>query len=77
MSLYQQKIQNGQVTIQNATKNFDCIPIVDRLKTVSWSYYSHPGGVVKPVYGLLTSPIHTNRKICEMKRTHVEKIVNT
>ena len=34
---------------KHATKNFDYTPIVDRLRTVSWSKNRHPTGVVKPV----------------------------
>ena len=30
----------------NATKKFDYIAIADRLRTVSWSNYGHPTGVV-------------------------------
>ena len=30
----------------NATKKFDYTAIADRLRTVSWSNYSHPTGVV-------------------------------
>ena len=40
----------------NATKKFDYTAIADRLRMVSWSNYSHPAGVVKPVYGLPTFP---------------------
>ena len=35
----------------NATKKFDKTAIADRLRTVSWSNYSHPTGVVNLVYG--------------------------
>ena len=35
----------------NATKKFDNIAVVDRLRTVSWSNYNHPTGVVNLVYG--------------------------
>ena len=35
----------------NATKKFHYTAIVDRLRTVSWSNYSHPTGVVNLVYG--------------------------
>ena len=30
----------------NATKKFDYTAVADRLRTVSWSNYSHPTGVV-------------------------------
>ena len=32
--------------INNATKKFDYTAVADRLRTVSWSNYSHPTGVV-------------------------------
>ena len=35
----------------NATKKFDSTAIADRLRTVSWSNYSHPTGVVNLGYG--------------------------
>ena len=35
----------------NATKKFDYTAVADRLRTVSWSNYSHPTGVVNLVYG--------------------------
>ena len=38
---------NGQH--KNATKNFDCTAIADRLRTVSWSNNSYPTCVVKPI----------------------------
>ena len=42
---------------KNATKNFDYITIVDRLRTGSWGNDSHPTGVVKPVNGIPTFPL--------------------
>ena len=48
------KIQNATWQHKNATKTFDFTTIADRLWTVSWSNYSHPTGVVKPVYGTQT-----------------------
>ena len=52
----------------NATKKFDDRAVADRLRTVSWSNYGHPTGVVNLVYGpnLLT---HRNSRV--IKRTHV------
>ena len=35
----------------NATKKFDYRAVADRLRTVSWSNYDHPTGVVNLVYG--------------------------
>ena len=35
----------------NATKKFDYRVVADRLRTVSWSNYGHPTGVVNLVYG--------------------------
>ena len=36
---------------------FDYTTIADRLRTVSWGNDSHPTGVVKPVYDILTFPL--------------------
>ena len=38
---------------------FDYTAIADRLTAVSWSNNIDPTGVVKPVYGSLTSPLTT------------------
>ena len=35
----------------NATKKFDYTAVADRLRTVSWSNYSHPTGVVNRFTG--------------------------
>ena len=35
----------------NATKKFNYTAVADRLRTVSWSNYGHPTGVVNLVYG--------------------------
>ena len=35
----------------NATRKFDYRAIADRHRTVSWSNYGHPTGVVNLVYG--------------------------
>ena len=35
----------------NATKKFDYTAVADRLRTVSWSNYGQPAGVVNLVYG--------------------------
>ena len=53
---------------KDATKNFVYTTIADRLRTVSWSYFCHPTGVVKP--GLRDPNLPTNRKSCSIKRTH-------
>ena len=37
--------------INNATKKFDYTAVADRLRTVSWSNYSHPTGVVNRFTG--------------------------
>ena len=52
----------------NATKKFDYTAVADRLKTVSWSNYIHPTGVVNLVYGT-NLPIPRNSRV--IKRTHV------
>ena len=40
-------------------KKFDYTAIADRLRTVSWSNYSHQTGMVKPVYERPTFPLTT------------------
>ena len=35
----------------NATKKFDYTAVADRLRTVSWSNYGHPTGVVNQFTG--------------------------
>ena len=54
--LHPQKNPKSDVATKNATKNFDYTSIADRLRTVSWSYSSHPTGLVKPVYKRSTFP---------------------
>ena len=49
---------------------FDYTAVADRLRTVSWSDYGHPTGVVYLVYGpVLPTPRNSN----VIKRTHVLK----
>ena len=46
------EMSKGQSEItNNTTKKFDKTAIADRLRTVSWSNYSHPSGEVNLVYG--------------------------
>ena len=55
--------------INNATKSSIKQRLAaDRLRTVSWSNYSHPTGVVNLVYGRNLPTPRNNRVI---KRTHV------
>ena len=56
-ALHQQKTLKSNVT----TQNFDYITTAGRLRTGSWSNKSHPTGVVKPVYGILTFPLTVNK----------------
>ena len=44
-------VTRAKETTQKATKNFDYTAVRDRLRTVSWSNYSHPYGVVKRFTG--------------------------
>ena len=53
---------------KNATKKFDYRAVADRLRTVSWSNYGHPTGVVNLVYGPILS---TPRKSRVIKRIYV------
>ena len=53
----------------NATKKIDYTAIVDRLRTVSWSNYSHPTGVVNRLTG---PPTYSRQQPCNQKDTHVK-----
>ena len=68
------EISKGQSdNTNNATKKLDYTVVADRLRTVSWSNYGHPTGVVNLVYGPnLPTPCNS----CVIKRTHVKKYVN-
>ena len=47
------EMSKGQSDNKNiATKKFDWTAVADRLRTISWSNYSHPTGVVNLAYGL-------------------------
>ena len=50
----------------NATKKFDYTAVVDRLRTVSWSNYGNPTGVVNLVYGP-NLPIPHNSDVIKMR----------
>ena len=52
----------------NATKKFDKTAIADRLRTVSWSNYSHPTGVVYQVYR--AQPSHSPQQLCNRGQEH-------
>ena len=51
---WKRQFQKAKWQHKNAAKNFDYKTIADRLRTVSWSNYSQPTGVVKPVNGIQT-----------------------
>ena len=57
----------------NATKKFDYTVVVDRIRTVSWSNYGHPTGVVNLVYGL---NLPTPATAVQSKGHTFQKIVN-
>ena len=50
----------------NVTKKFDYRAIADRLRTVSWSNYGHPTGVVYRFYRAHL-PTHRNSRAIEGK----------
>ena len=52
----------------NVTKKFDYTAVADRLRTVSWSNYVHPTGVVNLVYGP-NLPTPLNSRV--IRRTHI------
>ena len=56
--------------INNATKKFDYTEVADKLRTVSWSNYGYPTGVVNLVYG---PNLPTPRNSRVIKRTHIGK----
>ena len=53
-----EKSKNNMKT-QKCHQNFEYTTIADRLRTVIWSYESHPSGVVKPVNGIQILPLTT------------------
>ena len=53
----------------NATKKFDYTAVADRLRTVSWSNYGHPTGVVN--LGLRAKPSHFPQQPCNQKETRL------
>ena len=71
--LHQQKCQKGKVTTQTTPQKIDYTAVADRLRTVSWSNYGHPTGVVNPVYG---PNLPTPRNSRVIKRTRVYKFVD-
>ena len=60
--LYQQKSPKFKVATWKRHQNFDYSTIADRFRTVSLSNGSHPTGLVKPVYGIPTSPLIMERE---------------
>ena len=56
-----------------ATKKFDYTAVADRPKTVIWSNYDHPTGVVKLGDG---PNLPTPRRSHIIKRKHVKRSVN-
>ena len=55
--------------INNAPKKLDYTAIADRLRTVSWSNYSHPTGVVNR---LTSQPSHSPQQPCYQNDTHLK-----
>ena len=49
--LHQQNFQKGKMTTQTTLQKSSITAVADRLRTVSWSNYGHPTGVVNLVYG--------------------------
>ena len=45
----------------NATKKFDYTAVAERLRTVSWSIYDHPTGVV---YRFYRAHLHSPQQLC-------------
>ena len=62
------EISKGQSdNTNNATKKFDYTAVADRLRTVSWSSYGHPTGVVYRFY-MARLPTHRNSRAIEGKK---------
>ena len=53
----------------NATKKIDYTAVADRLRTVSWSNYGHPTGVVNLVHGPNLPTNHNSRVIKRTQHT--------
>ena len=62
--LQQQKCQKGKVTTQTTSPT-------DRLRTVSWSNYGQPAGVVN--LGLRAQPSHSPQQPCNQKERNLKK----
>ena len=62
-----EKSKGQSDNIDNATKKFDYTAVADRLRTVNWSNYGHPTGVINLVYGPNLSIPRNSRVI---KKTH-------
>ena len=55
----------------NAAKKFDYTAVVDQFRTVSWSNYGHPTGVVNR---LRAQPSHFPQQPCYQKDTHLKTL---
>ena len=53
-----EKSKGATLLYKDVTKNLDYTAIADRLRTVSWSNYGHPTGVVNRITGA-TFPLPT------------------
>ena len=53
----------------NVTTKFDYIAVADRLRTVSWSNYGHPTGVVNQFKGPLSQ---SSQQPCNQEDTHLK-----
>ena len=51
------------------SQKFDYTAVTDRLRTVIWSNYGHPTGVVNLVYGPNLQPSHSPQQPCNQKDT--------
>ena len=56
----------------NATKKFDPTAIADRLRTVSWSNYIHPTGVV---YRFYRAHLPTHRNSCVIEDKNMKLLI--
>ena len=74
--LYQQKCQTGKVTTQKRYQNVQYTAIMDRLKTVSWSNYSHPAGLINRFMVPTSDNLPTPRNSRIQKDTFVNKLPN-
>ena len=72
--IYRQNIKKIKVTAKYTAKTFDYTTTADQLRTVSWSKYSCPTGVIKLVCGIPTITLTT--KAVHLCMTSIETLLS-